>query len=229
MTKPFPLSALRALSAFANTGSVTKAGVELNISHAAVSQHLRSLETQLGLSLFDRSGRGLAFTTDGAVLAQAATEGFGRIAEAIDMLTEAEAERPLQITTTPTFAAGWLMPRLAGFRADHPRIDLAIMPSPDLRDPKPGEIDAAIRYGAGNWPGLDTHLLFRSPLVLVAAPALLESLADRSIETLAGLPWLEELGGHEATDWLRTKGIGPDQISGWSYVCLLYTSDAADD
>jgi LysR family glycine cleavage system transcriptional activator len=209
-----PLAALRAFAAYVETGSVTKAGARLNVSHAAISQQMRNLESHLGLALFDRSGRALVLTDEGAALAQAVTTGFATIATAVAQLTGAEADRPLQITTTPSFAANWFMPRLAAFRARAPEIDIMVDASPALRDPGQDGIDAAIRYGDGGWPGLDSTFLWPSSVVLVGAPSLLDGRGPDDPRAFADLPWLQELGSSESTEWLRLRR-GPDvQVRG---------------
>ncbi len=202
-----PLTALRAFSAFAESETISEAGAKLNVSHAAVSQQLKQLETFLGISLLDRRGRALELTAEGRHLAEALNLGFGAIARAVSELTEIAADRPVHVSTTPSFAGGWLMPRLAGFSAQHPEISLRIDPTPEVVTLSPGGIDLALRYGSGNWPGLQSELLVQSPLVVVAAP---ELLGDRKVNTakdLAGLPWIEELGTTEATQWLQEHGV----------------------
>lgn len=209
-----PLSALRAFAAYADTGSVSEAGSALNVSHAAISQQIRNLETHLGVSLLDRSSRKMRLTHEGERLATALAEGFGAILVATQELTGRDVDRPLEISATPGFAATWLMPRLPGFRAHHPEISLTIDPSAAVRMLEPGGLDVAIRYGNGDWPGLESHLLVRSPIAVVAATALV---GDRRIETPADLrpfPWLQELGTNEATDWLAENGVEHDRSLG---------------
>lgn len=202
-----PLAALRAFAAFVETGGVREAGAALNVSHAAISQQLRGLEEHLALKLLDRSGRSLVLTAEGARLADALREAFGVIDRAVAELTEAEAVRPLQITTTTSFAATWLMPRYPAFRLAHPDIDLVIAPSPDLRDPSPGGLDLAIRYGRGDWPGFDVTFLMPAPVIGVGAPSLVGDDPPRDPEALAGFPWIQELGTHEASNWLARRGV----------------------
>ncbi|SFE48099.1 LysR family transcriptional regulator [Roseivivax sediminis] len=202
-----PLSALRAFSAFAETGSVTRAGAILNVSHAAVSQQLRNLETHLGVKLLDRSGNRLALTPEGSQLADTLIAAFGRIAQTVDALTGADADRPLHVSTSPSFASNWLMPRLAGFRTAHPEIDIMIDPTPRLNDPEPGGIDVAIRYGEAGWPGLESEPLMSSPIWIVAAPELIGDLKPERPEDLLGFPWLQELGTTEASNWFAQHGI----------------------
>lgn len=202
-----PLSALRAFAAYAQTGSVEQAGALLNVSHAAISQQLRALESHTGLALLDRSGRSMVLTETGQALARAVEDGFGQIGQAVNALTGAEAVRPLHVTTTPSFASYWLMPRLAGFRAEAPGVDLMLNPTPQLADPAPGDIDVAIRYGDGNWPGFESEMLVPSPIVVVGAPSLVEDVARLSPSDLTRYPWLQELGSNEASRWLQKKGV----------------------
>ncbi|GGH27090.1 LysR family transcriptional regulator [Cribrihabitans marinus] len=207
-----PLSALRAFAAYVDTGSVQRAGEALNVSHPAISQQIRKLEDHLGLTLLDRSGRSATLTPEGRRLSEALTDGFGRIAERVSELTGAEAARPLHISTTPAFAANWLMPRVPEFRARHPEIDLMIDPNPALNDPVPGGLDLAIRYGAGTWDGFETELLERSGMAVVGAPSLIGDAVIDEPEQLRSFPWLQELGTTEATVWLTRHGVeAPDR------------------
>ncbi|UWQ75461.1 LysR family transcriptional regulator [Leisingera sp. M658] len=202
-----PLAALRAFTAFAETGNVVRAGAALNVSHAAISQQLRALEAYLGAALLDRSGRALALTPDGEHLARALHLGFGAIEAAVQEISAAGAARPLHVTCTPMFAAHWLMPRLAGFQAEHPEIDLVLDPRGEIVELKPGGVDIAIRYGDGSWPGLEAGMLLQSPMVVIAAGSLLGGRQVASPEDLLDLPWLEELGTSEASRWLESRGV----------------------
>lgn len=213
-----PLSMLRAFAALAEARSVSGAGRMLNVSHAAISQQIRALESRLGVRLLARNGRGVVLTAEGAQLAMAVADGFGAIARAVDEITGADAERPLQISTTPTFAAQWLMPRIGDFRSDHPDVDLMLNPSPDLVDPTPGGIDIAIRFGRGGWPGLEADMLLHSNIVVAAARRLI---GDREITEPADLtdyPWLQEFGTNEASDWLHSKGVTERRMRGLTQV-----------
>ncbi|MBU2962565.1 LysR family transcriptional regulator [Citreicella sp. C3M06] len=208
-----PLSALRAFAAYAEHRSVEQAGNALNVSHAAISQQIRNLETHLGFALLDRHGRRMTLTPDGERLAEALLDGFGGIARTLAEMTGRDAGRALEISATPGFAATWLMPRLPGFRERHPSLSLAIDPSSQLRSLQPGGLDVAIRYGDGNWPGLEAERLFLSPIVVVAAPALVPRPITDPAE-LRAYPWLQELGTSEATDWLAEYGVTPDTAHG---------------
>ncbi|MGD9863715.1 MAG: LysR family transcriptional regulator [Pseudodonghicola sp.] len=201
-----PLAALRAFAAFAETGNLAQAGAALNVSHAAISQQLRGLESHLGVALLDRSGRALALTAEGRQLADALALGFGAISAAVQDLAGRAARRPLHVSVTPSLAGYWLLPRLAGFSQAHPDISLRVDPTPQLIDPRPGGIDLALRHGNGDWPGLDCERLLPAPLAIVAAPSLLQGRRIDSPADLADLPWIEELGTNEASAWLATQG-----------------------
>lgn len=203
-----PLSSLRAFAAFAEEGSVVAAGDALGVSHAAISQQLRSLEAHLDLVLLDRSGRALTLTPDGVQMAEAVRTGFSGMIAMAQILTGVRAARPLHISLTPTFAASWLMPRLPRFREKFGNVDLMLNPTPELADLGPEGVDLAIRHGACDWPGLECEMLVRSPIVVVAAPSLVG--ADGPVPepaALARLPWLEELGRSEADVWLEQQGV----------------------
>ncbi|MEL6620595.1 MAG: LysR family transcriptional regulator [Pseudomonadota bacterium] len=202
-----PLAALRAFAAYCDSGGVTDAGTALGVSHAAISQQLRTLEAHLGVSLFDRTGRAMKLTPDGEILAQGCADGFASIQRAVALVTGAEAVRPLHISPTPSFAAAWLMPRLPDFRAVHPSINMVLEPRSELVSPRPGDVDLSIRYGPGGWPGVDDELLIETPMVIVAAPGLVTGRDTADPEVLSHLPWLEENGITESTKWLEDRGI----------------------
>jgi LysR family glycine cleavage system transcriptional activator len=197
-----PLTALRSFAAFAETGSVVSAGDALGVSHAAISQQLRSLEMHLDLALLNRDGRAMTLTAEGEQLANTLHSSFGSMLDTIGLITGVRDDRPLHISTTPTFAASWLMPRLPKFRELHPQTDLMLDPTPEIVKLSPAGIDLALRYGTGDWPGLDAEMLIRSPMVVVAAPSLVGQDTVPRVEDLTNLPWLEEFCTSEATKWL---------------------------
>jgi LysR family glycine cleavage system transcriptional activator len=204
-----PLNALRAFLTLYQTGTMALAGAALNVSHAAVSQQVKALESHLGLTLLDRTGRRVEFTPQGVQLAQVLEQSFGAIEAKIGDLTRQEDDRPLQISATSSFASNWLLPRLTDFRMRHPEVNLMINPTAEIQKLEPGGIDAALRYCDGNQPDLEAHLIVASPIVVVAAP---ELVGDGPVtrETLNRMPWVQELGTNEATDYLASQGVGQD-------------------
>lgn len=202
-----PLSSLRAFAAFAQTGNVVAAGEALGVSHAAISQQLRSLEQHLDTALLDRSGRSMTLTPEGDRLGKALQAGFAGMIAVVEEITGVQETRPLHVSVTPTFAASWLMPRLPTFRATNPEVDLMIDPSANVVSLDADGIDVAIRYGTGPWPGVDAEMLLQSPMVVVAAPSLVGDAPISDLGELAKYPWLEEFGTSESTRWLRRFGV----------------------
>lgn len=205
-----PLQGLRAFEATARRASVRDAAEELRITPSAVSHRLRALETGLGVKLFHRLNRRLVLTDAGTVY-------LSRIAPAFDALRAATAEiaargsaDSLAITAPPSFAEIWLLPRLGRFLAAHPDIDLRIEASSRPVDFAREPVDASIRYGRGDWPGLVARRLIQERLVPVCAPALLSD--------TVGLATPADLERHTLihsdqrltswTAWLRSHGYG---------------------
>lgn len=205
------LNSLRAFAAVAETGNFTAAGRQLNVTHAAISQQVRALESHLDCPLVVRDGRGVALTPEGRQLFQGVQSGFERIMEAVEILTGSNAERPLSVSTTPTFAVSWLMPRISDFRNRHPAVELSINPTAEVIPLEPGGIDLSIRYGAGHWSGLDSEMLVPSNYVVVGATCLVGNRPDFKPEDLLQFPWLQELGTNEVALWLKSQGVVPDK------------------
>ncbi len=202
-----PLSALRAFSAFAETRNIVSAGDALGVSHAAISQQLRALESHLDVRLLDRSARNLVLTAAGERLATALHAGFAGMIEVVEEITGQQETRPLHISVTPTFAASWLMPRLPTFRDANPQVNIMIDPSPLVVSLGADGIDVAIRYGTGPWEGVESEMLMQSPMVVVAAPSLVGDQPIEDLNALGKYPWLEELCTSEATNWHRRFGV----------------------
>lgn len=204
-----PLSALRAFAALAEAGSFTRAGEALNVSHAAISQQVRSLENRIGVPLILRDRRG-TLTPEGERLAAATQAAFLALERAIEEVTGGDAARPLQVTTTSAFAISWLMPRLPEFRLEHPEVELMVNPTATNIDPAPGGVDLAIRFGRGPWRGLASEMLVQTSMVVVAAPSLIAGRPVSEPRDLLGLPWFQELGTNEMSNWMRDHGVvGP--------------------
>lgn len=203
------LNSLRAFSAVAEKKSFSAAGKELNVSHAAVSQQVRALEAHLGVKLAVREGRGVALTSDGHILAAGLKDAFSRIQDTVESIQEPQNTRPLNITMTPTFAVSWLMPRISDFRAQHPDIDLSLNPTAEVVEFEPGGLDLAIRYGEGDWPGLEAELLVPTHFVIVGASCLVGEREFWTAGDLLDFPWLQELGTNELALWMERQGVVP--------------------
>ncbi len=202
-----PLNALKAFSALAETGSYSAAGTRLNVTHAAVMQQVRALEARLGLKLVARSGRGIVLTGEGTRLAHHLDEGFRQISDGIESITGARNARPVQVTMSPAFAVRWLMPRLTDFQNRHPDITLLLNPSGRFMELKPGGLDVAIRYSRRETLPRDADVLMSCDLVVVGTPALLAGYDISTPGDLTRLPWLQELGTNEVTDFLSRHDV----------------------
>lgn len=204
-----PLNALRAFAAVAETRSLTRAADTLNVTRPAISQQIRNLENHLGEPLLIRGRRGVALTSQGEILAHSLLAAFANIADATRQFSTSEASRTLHVTTTPMFASSFLVPRLAAFRAAHPGIELMLNPTSELVDLELGGVDLAIRYGNGDWPGVEAELFFKGSFAVVAARSLI---GDRKITEpteILDYPILQELGSTEFSEWMDRQGLKP--------------------
>ncbi len=166
------LNALRAFEAAARHLSFTKAAAELHVTQAAISHQVKTLEDQLGLPLFRRLNRRLLLTDAGQVYASSLTRAFDGIAEATERVT-AEGGGSLRVSTLPSMAARWLLPRLSRFRARHPEIDVLVSASHGLSDFRRDDLHLAIRYGGGHYPDLEVVPLMDDEIFVVCSPKLL--------------------------------------------------------
>ena len=169
-----PLNALRAFEAAARHLSFTRAARELHVTQAAISHQVKALEEYLGVQLFRRLSRALLLTDQGQVYLPAASKALDLIHDATRQVLDHEAVGTLTISVMPSFAARWLVPRLGRFRKVWPDIDLRVDPSPEVVEFSRGDVDVAIRYGRGRYPGLASERLMTEDIFPVCSPALLE-------------------------------------------------------
>lgn len=208
-----PLAALRAFEALGRNGSFTSAARELNVTHAAIAQQVRSLEALLGLTLAQREGRGIALTAEGRQLADGLSEGFGLVAARIGDLRAQKEARPLQVSLTPSFASKWLMPRLGDFWARHPGVPISLHPDRRIVDLRRDGMDLAIRFGDGDWPGVEATFLLPATFLVVGAPSLVAAARDLTIPEMQALPWVLETGWAEQFAWIRQIGLDAEALT----------------
>lgn len=193
--------------------SLSRAARELNVTHAAIAQHVRGLEADLGEALLLRDGRGVAPTPVGKELAESLNVGFSTIIDGVTALRAQHSTRPLQITATPAFTTHWLMPRIGEFWARHPDISLNINPSVALVDLRTDGFDLALRYGDGNWAGLEAELLTDGTFWGVAHPDLISGRVARSIHDLTDLPWFLDSHVMERKLIIEQEGIDLSKLN----------------
>ena len=169
-----PLKSLRVFEVAARHLSFTRAAEELHVTQAAVSHQIKTLEDWLGIPLFRRLNRALLLTDEGQTLYPPLREALDQMAAAIGRLHAEDASGALTVSTIPSFAAKWLVPRLSRFRQRHPAIDLRLSTTFEKTDFSRDDVDVAVRYGQGPWPKLHAVRLMTEEFFLVCSPALLE-------------------------------------------------------
>jgi len=165
-----PMSALRAFEAAARTGSLTRAAEALHLTHGAISHQIKALEADVGVRLVERAGRGIRLTDEGERLASRVRAALTELGDAMREVSERANPRQLRVSVMPSFAARWLLPRIGSFMAAHPQVDLDVRASASLTDFRRDDVDVAIRYGTGNYPGLTVEHLMDDIYFPVCSP-----------------------------------------------------------
>jgi len=218
MTRLPPLNALRAFEAAARHLSFTRAAEELSVTQAAVSHQIKTLEERLGVRLFQRRNRALLLTAEGQLYYPDVQRAFALLGEATAKLTAADNRGVLTLSTLPSFAARWLVPRLGGFIDRHPEIDLRLATTQRLVDFARDQVDAAIRYGSGRYPGLSVTLLLTEEIFPVCSPALLARIPLACPQDLRKHKLLHDHGVDEWDRWLEAARVpGIDSAHGYWY------------
>jgi LysR family transcriptional regulator, glycine cleavage system transcriptional activator len=234
MTARLPsLNGLRAFEAAARHLSFTQAAAELNVTQTAISHQIRRLEEELGIRLFVRQNRALALTPKARDYLPGVRAAFNDLRLATDRLLRKDDDNVLTISTLASLAAKWLLPRLTAFQEAHPGIDVRITTSTGLVDFKGGDVDAAIRYGRGHWPGLRAEWLMADEVFPVCSPALLTGKRPlRRPEDLRDHVLLHNTNNSDDWRlWLTASGL-PADISkqpGITFDLILMTVQAAID
>ena len=208
-----PLNALRAFEAAARHLSLTRAAEELHVTPAAVSHQVKSLEDYLGVKLFRRTNRSLLLTDAGQASLPGLREGFDRLAEAMEAVRATDECGPLTVTVPPSFGAKWLVARLERFTAKHPGFDVRLDASMRVVDLVREGVDLAVRYGAGDYPGMRVDCLLDEVAIPVCSPALVTG--DRPLREpadLCGHTLLHYTAPYDESFpdwamWLRAAGV----------------------
>lgn len=222
-----PLNALRAFEASARHLSLTRAGLELRVSQAAVSHQVNRLEDLLGVTLFRRLPRGLALTDEGAALVPVLADSFDRIAAVLDLYAGGRLREPLTLGVVATFATGWLLPRIEAFHAAHPFVDLRMMTNNNRVDLAGEGLDYAIRFGDGAWHGVEAEPILVAPLTPLCAPVVARRL--RTPADLAGEVLLRSYRPDEWPRWFAAAGSACPRLQGPVFDTSLATAQAARD
>jgi LysR family glycine cleavage system transcriptional activator len=208
------LATLRAFEAAARLLSFKRAAAELNVTPTAISHQVRQLEEAIGTRLFERRTRQVLLTAEGQVLLPVLREGFDSFARVLDGLSRKQRRKTVTLSATPAFAAKWLVPRIAEFRAARPDIDLTVLASLEVVDLDSGAADLALRYGNGPYPGLVAEPLTTDRFAPVANPRLrIRKPGDLKSATLLHSDWHRNDPRNPTwANWLklaRIDGIDP--------------------
>lgn len=220
------LNGLRALEAVGRLGSLRAAADELGVSSGAVSQQIIKCEAQLGVPVFDRTGRGVVPTAFGRALLGRLTAGFRALDEAV-ALTRHHADTILTVSVAPVFASKWLVPRLSGYSRQHPDIQVRLDASVAMVDPDASDIDIAIRVGDGNWPGVATDFLLAQEVFPVCAPDMAKGIAAPA--DIVTLPIVRDANSTLSWDvWLAPFGLSESALrDGHTFTDASLALDAA--
>jgi len=196
-----PLNALKAFEAAARNESFTRAAEELHVTQGAVSHQVKALEATLGLKLFNRERQRLTLTDPGRDYLAVVRDALDRIALGTERLVQWQTSGALTVSTSPDFAAKWLVYRLGRFAESHPEIDLRVSATAPHVDFAREDVDLAVRHGDGKWPGLDAVRLCSERLFAVCSPKLVSG--RNRIKSAADLLKLPLLHLNDWTTWMR--------------------------
>ncbi len=207
MKKLPPLNALRAFEATARNLSVTRAAEELHVTHAAISQQIKLLEGYLNVPLFVREGKRLNLTAEGKDYALALAAAFTHINQATEHLLKQDDPHVLTVCIPPTLALRWFIPRLLHFQDVHSDLEIRLSTTQREVNFNQQDIDLAIYYGNGNWPGLYRDFLFEDYLFPVCSPKLLDEKKSLNLQKNKFIYVTAELRKQDWPIWLSAANM----------------------
>jgi LysR family transcriptional regulator, glycine cleavage system transcriptional activator len=209
-----PLNAIKAFEAAARYESFTRAAEELCVTQGAVSHQVKGLETELGIKLFKRERQRLIITDAGRDYLVVVRDAFDRIAVGTERVVQRQTAGALTVSTSPDFAAKWLVHRLGRFAEVHPEIDLRVSAAMHHVDFAREDVDLAVRHGDGNWPGLDVVRLCSEELFAVCSPTLLSGRQRLTKPAdLLKFPLLHLDDRKSWARWLQAAGVDDADVS----------------
>ncbi|WP_299495550.1 transcriptional regulator GcvA [uncultured Shewanella sp.] len=209
-----PLNAVKAFEAAARQLSFTRAAEELFVTQAAVSHQIKALEEFLGLKLFRRKNRSLLLTEEGQSYFLDIKDLFVQLSDATDRLLARSAIGSLTVSTSPSFAIQWLVPRLSKFSELNPDIDVRIKAVDNEQSSLSDDVDVAIYYGQGHWPGVHADKLRNEVLIPVCSPMLLKG--PKPLNTPSDLKnhtLLHDASRQDWQAWFKQTGVGDINVN----------------
>jgi LysR family glycine cleavage system transcriptional activator len=208
------LNAVRAFEAAARYESFTQAAQELCVTQGAVSHQVKALEAELGIKLFNRERQRLVITEAGRQYLTVVRDAFDRIAIGTERLQQRQTSGVLTVSTSPDFAAKWLVHRLGRFAEAHPDIDLRVSATLHHVDFAREDVDLAVRHGDGNWAGLDVVRLCSEQLFPVCSPRMVSGRQRLSKPAdVLKFPLLHLDDRKNWSKWLEAAGVADAQVS----------------
>lgn len=201
------LTDLQAFEVAARHSSFTRAAQELCVTQGAVSKQVKHLEEFVGVQLFLRIRQGLVLTEAGRSYLKQVQAGLGQIeAATVELIAHQGKGGTLRLTSMPTFGARWLIPRLTAFMRLRPDIDVEFLPHRQGYDFSTPELDAAVRFGEGVWPGSGADYIVGRDVVPVCSPRLMPQGAVQAA-TLLDYPLLHHTSALDGwLDWFEQAG-----------------------
>ena len=222
-----PLSALRPFEAAARLESFSRAADELHLTHGAVSRQVRALEEHVGAELFARHGKRVSLTPAGRAFAERVRAVLDDLALAVEMARPARREGRLSVSVLPSFASRWLMPRLIRFMEAHPKIEVNVNASVGLADFARDEVDLAIRFGPGPWPGVACEKFLEDEYFPVCSPRMNGGKLPRTPRDLGGVRIMMEDRDYWSR-WFEAAGVTLERpIMGPNFNDSTYSLQAA--
>lgn len=198
-----PPNALFAFEAAARNESFTEAAKELDVTRVAISRQVKQLECFLELDLFTRGQRSIQLTAAGRRLSHISSSAFQSIIDEIEAVKSTSDDKLITFATTSGISTYWLMPRIGRYRDIAPDADFRLLTSYDLINLVQSNVDIAIRYGDGIWPGVTATLLQRQRIFPACTPAFLNKHGPfNSLESLSNAPLLNyEAAADPSSNW----------------------------
>lgn len=234
-----PLNSLRAFEAAARNGSYVKAAEELNVSPAAISQHVRKLENFLGKQLFMRANNKVVLTDAGSAVYVGAADALQSISEFTEQIMSNRSRSRLVISTISSVAERWLEAKLAQYALLNPKFRFNLRVESDPVDFARDNIDLRICYGAGHYPGMNVVELVQDEVLPLCSPAYLERVPGAKTDGLAAVPeddlihtsWGPVFLSHPTwADWFAKSGFPePNRALGYEIGTSGLVLDMARD
>lgn len=203
MSRP-PLDQIDAFVIAARLGNLTRAAESMHLTVSALSHRMRLLEERVGQQLLARGPRGVVLTPQGKRLFDAVAEPIDAIEHALRRLS-ARTDNLLTLSLIPSMATAWLVPRLPHFLSRHPELGLSLQASTHVVDFEREPVDAALRLGAGKWPGIKAEFLFDEWITPVASPGFLQKHGKPALAKISSLPLLGD-PAERWKDWFAAFG-----------------------